>query len=76
MKKIKEYYICDRCFEELEKPNYCYDYQYCYHLCDRCKKIYEKYKKEIKLLEYKYDRITKNFKFGKYLPSIGVDKIE
>ncbi len=70
MKKIREYYICDRCKEEIseDKRNIAPDVMYCYELCNRCFEIYVKYRKEINLLNDKYDRISKNFKFGKYLP--------
>lgn len=70
MKKIKEYYICDRCKEEIseDKRNIAPDMMYCYELCDRCFGIYKKYRSEIKLLDAKYDRISKCYKFGKYLP--------
>ena len=70
MKKTKEYYVCDRCKEEIpkDKINIAPDMMYCYELCDRCFEIYHKYRNQIKLLDNKYDRIAKNFKFGKYLP--------
>lgn len=68
MKKIREYYICDRCFKEIEKPIIEYDYQYMYELCEKCSKDFKKYKDSRDYLETRFDEITKEYKFGKYLP--------
>lgn len=70
MKKIREYYICDRCKEEISegKIHIVPDMMYRYELCDRCFGIYKKYRSEINLLEAKYDRISECYKFRKYLP--------
>lgn len=70
MKKIKEYYICDRCKKELEEDDYicvCSNI-YFYDLCKDCKIDFDKYKSETKKLEQKYDEITKKYQFEKYLP--------
>ena len=69
MKKIKEYYICDRCKRAFEKDvlvNICEDL-YFYDLCKECKKFYDKYVAEIKEIDKMYDEITKKYRFGKYL---------
>lgn len=69
MIKIKEYYICDRCKEELiEKPIIEYDNVYSYELCCECDEKFKEYRNKVKEIEDKYDEITKNYKFGKYLP--------
>ena len=69
MEKIKKYHICDRCKEELiDKPIIEYDYERYYELCNDCDEAFKEYKNKAKLLENKYDEITKKYKFGKYLP--------
>lgn len=68
MKITKEYYICDRCKEELfEKPIIEYDNMYYYELCCECDDDFKEYKDKVKELEEKFDEITKKYKFGKYL---------
>lgn len=70
MKKIKEYYICDRCKKELQEDDFigvCGD-MYFYDLCKECKKDYDEYTEKIKKLEKKWNGITKEYQFGKYLP--------
>ena len=70
MKKIKEVWYCDRCHKELEEDELIYvsDYMYSYELCDDCKILYDTYKKAIKELDEKIDKVTKDFSFGRYLP--------
>lgn len=72
MKKINEYYICDRCKKEIskeERNNTCDGINaYLYDLCEECKKNYDDYKKEYSILESKADELSKKYKFGKYLP--------
>lgn len=68
MKITKEYYVCDRCKEELlDKPIIEYDYGYSYELCLECDKQYKKYKDDIKKLDSKYDEVQQHYGFGKYL---------
>lgn len=70
MKKIREYYVCDRCKKEYPGTQLIvtYDYEYRYDLCVECKKVFDKYEKDIELAKAKIDRISENYKFGKYLP--------
>lgn len=55
MQKQKVYWICDRCFKEIEKPIIEYDYQYMYELCEECDKEFHQYKNERKELESKVE---------------------
>lgn len=70
MKKIKEYYICDRCKKELNEEdinNICDGITaYFYDLCEECKKEYDEFKKEYKILENKAEELKEKYKFGKY----------
>lgn len=73
MKKIKEYYICDRCNKGLgyysEENRICDEYNaYFYDLCEQCNKKYKEYEEKIKELDIKFKEITKEYKFGKFLP--------
>ena len=73
MKKIKEYYICDRCKKELTEKDTCYEVRdfinaYNYDLCDNCYKEYEEYKSRVKDLDKEVKEMTELYKFGKYLP--------
>lgn len=70
MKKVKEYYICDRCKKEIGEDDFrgvCSNL-YFYDLCKNCKEDFDKYQSETKELEQKYDEIMKKYQFEKYLP--------
>lgn len=69
MKKIKEYYICDRCDKVLkdEERNFVVDYMYAYDLCNDCTIIFKEYRKEFEALIDKEDELTRKYKFRKYL---------
>lgn len=70
-KKTREYYICDRCKEEIEESeicNVCDGFNaYNYYLCRDCYDIYEDYTKAIASIEKQYEQITNAYKFGKYM---------
>ena len=70
MKKIKEYYICDRCKKEINKPYFvCDGITYCnYELCKDCKETYDKFIEEYQTIQNKFDELNKKYKFGKWLP--------
>lgn len=69
MKKVKEYYICDRCKEELlDEPELVFAYGYNYELCNECKDMFDNYIHDLKELDKEFDRIEQKYKFGKHLP--------
>ena len=70
MRKLKEVYYCDRCFEEIPKEKMItqYEYAFIYQLCEKCSQIFNQYKNQVSSLDRKYDNIQKAFKFGRYLP--------
>lgn len=72
-KKNIEYYICDRCKEEIEnyseKDNQVCDgfNGYFYDLCNDCLGVFEDYKRNIEEVNKQFKDITKTYKFGKYM---------
>lgn len=69
MKKIKEYYICDRCNKELSKADvvFVFESRYQYDLCTECANVFEEYKEKYGILEEKAKRLQKQYNFGSYL---------
>ena len=70
MKKIREYYICDRCKKEIDedKINKAYYTGWYYQLCDDCFKKYKEFKDLIEKLKKKWEKLEQEYQFGKYLP--------
>lgn len=70
MKKIREYYICDRCNKEIlkEEINYIYYNQWHYELCDNCKEIFELFEIKVNNLKNQRKELEKEYQFGIYLP--------
>ena len=70
MKKIKEYYICDRCKSEIKKEEIyeVFDYTYHYEFCNVCKDVYDEFAIHVNALKRNWDRLEEKYKFGKYLP--------
>lgn len=60
MRKIKKYYICDRCKKEIneEEINKVFD-NYFYDLCNKCKKIYDEYSKRVEGLKKSWEELEK-----------------
>lgn len=69
MKKIKEYYICDRCNKELSKADvvFVFESRYQYDLCIECANVFEEYKEKYGILEEKAKRLQQEYNFGSYL---------
>lgn len=76
MKRIKEFYICDRCKKEINKEeiNEIFDYGYHYELCKECKDIHVEFDKKVNSLKKKWESLEKLYKFGEYLPRENNDK--
>lgn len=70
MRKVKEVWYCDRCHVELEENDLhdINDYLYGYELCEDCAKLHKEYKRAIDELDKKIDQISREYKFGRYLP--------
>ena len=70
MKKVKEYYICDRCKKEFDKNKlYVCNYNmWSYDLCEYCKKDLE----TLELAVNNYLDLIRDeeerYQFGRYLP--------
>lgn len=69
MKKVKEYYVCDRCNKELEKKYVVFAFEsgYRWDLCAECANIFEEYKGKCDILEEKAKKIQEEYNFGSYL---------
>ena len=75
-KKTREYYICDRCKKELTEKDTRYEVgdfinAYNYDLCDDCYKEYEEYKSRVEDLDKEVKKMTKLYRFGKYMYEVG-----
>lgn len=70
MKKIEEYYICDRCKSKTSKELLwdVYDYARHYELCDKCKGEFDLYQCKTEKLKKEREKLEKEYKFGEYLP--------
>ncbi len=70
MKKIREYYICDRCKKELEenKINHEFYNMWCYDLCDKCKELFNSFETKVNSLKNQWQDLEIEYKFGTYLP--------
>lgn len=71
MKKVKEYYICDRCKKELDKDELkkigdIYN-AYTYELCEQCENDYYSYDIHMKAIYENAKALTEGHNFGKYM---------
>ena len=78
MRKIEEYYICDRCKTKTSKEKLydVYDYVYHYELCDVCKGNFDLYQCKVEKLKKEWEELEKEYKFGKYLPKEKGENVE
>lgn len=70
MKKVRKYYICDRCKKELEenKINRVYYQMWAYDLCDKCKELFDLFETKTNSLKNDWQDLEMEYKFGTYLP--------
>lgn len=70
MQIIKHTWICDRCHKEYDETELYHvaDWSSFYQLCEECKLTFKEYEEKMKVLEAQMDELTKEYKFGKYLP--------
>lgn len=70
MKKIREYYICDRCKKEIDKDkiNKAFYTNWYYELCDDCFEKYKELDDKLDKLKKKWEKLEKEYQFGNYLP--------
>lgn len=76
MRKVREYHICDRCKKEITEKeiNERFDYAYHYELCDSCDDVYIEFETKVQNLKEKWEKLEKEYMFGKYLPKEDGDK--
>ena len=70
MKKIREYYICDRCKKEIneEEINKAYYTSWYYELCNKCYEDFNEFKNKTEKIRNKWEQLEQEYQFGRYLP--------